>query len=242
MNPDIQHLQDLLAIYRETVMTLTKQKAIFGSAHVPANIVTQLNAAIDNIINTKQTLRQLGATVEDSAIDPPESNLGGPSAAATPAPAPLAPTPSVSIGTINAQNVNTGTQQIDKLTINQGDTFTFSGNFDKNIINIGSTLNNVTQQTSALPSNNAQEDAVKKLASELVQQLKQAEQQGQQELVAKATKRLDALLNEYNKSQPDTDELEVQIEALFKFINQLQQYVPSVVNTAEHLKRALLPG
>lgn len=207
-----QHFYKLLQNYRARYAVLIEKQAAFGNAFIPTHMKLDLDEAAQGINDTKHKLRSLGEDVEDLLSDPEyeEDNQTQPAASKSPA------------------------------AKSSGDTYVYSGNFTNAIINNNSSLKDVTQQISVLPSNTLQQDAVKQLATELANQLKQAEQQGQEAIVAKTSKHLENLLKEYQKSQPDPDELETRIDSILKFTNQLQPYVPSLPATAEKLKLALL--
>lgn len=119
-----------------------------------------------------------------------------------------------------------------KSTNSQGDTFNMSGNFSGAIVNVKSTLTNVSQTISTLPQ---ADDAAKAELQQLLRQLEEAlkqvppEKKQEREAVEQMTK---MLVDTANSDQPNKSVMQISAEGLKKAAENLAGVVPSVVKIA----------
>jgi len=156
----------------------------------------------------------------------------------------LPPLPAAGIGsgtsiTIHVAGDYVGGDKVegDKVT---GDTFNMSGDFRGAILNIKSTLTNVTQTIGALP--NADEAAkanLQQLVNQLDEELKQvpADKAEEAEAVAQMTK---TLVETANSEKPNKMMLQITGEGLKKAAENLAAIVPNVVKIAGAIVAGIL--
>lgn len=119
-----------------------------------------------------------------------------------------------------------------KSTNSQGDTFNMSGNFSGAIVNVKSTLTNVTQTIGALPQ---ADDAAKAELQDLIRQLEEALKQvppdkaQEKEAVEQMAK---MLVDTANNEQPNKSMMHISAEGLKKAAENLAGIVPDVVKIA----------
>ena len=122
------------------------------------------------------------------------------------------------------------------MTVNQGDTY--SGDFRGAILNVRSTLTNVTQTVGAIPYASEEE---KQTLEVLLQQLSTALEQAAQdhpesaeevEAVAETTK---ALVEQANKDKPNRSLLKVTGDGLVKAAENLAKLTPPVLAISQQI-------
>lgn len=119
-----------------------------------------------------------------------------------------------------------------KSTNSQGDTFNMSGNFSGAIVNVKSTLTNVSQTIGALPQ---ADDAAKAELQDLIRQLEEALKQvppdkaQEKEAVEQMAK---MLVDTANNEQPNKSMMHISAEGLKKAAENLAGIVPDVVKIA----------
>lgn len=120
-----------------------------------------------------------------------------------------------------------------------GDQFTMSGNFSGAILNIKSTLTNVSQSIGAAPHGDAATKAqlqalVEQLSAEL--QKVPAAQAGEAE---QAAKRAESAVAEATKPNPDKDDVEYSLSRLKKAAENIAQVLPTVLPIATQIADVL---
>jgi hypothetical protein len=120
-----------------------------------------------------------------------------------------------------------------------GDQFTMSGNFSGAILNIKSTLTNVSQSIGAAPHGDAATKAqlqalVEQLSAEL--QKVPAEQAGEAE---QAAKRAESAVAEATKPNPDKDDVEYSLSRLQKAAENIGKVLPTVLPIAMQVATVL---
>jgi NAD(P)-dependent dehydrogenase (short-subunit alcohol dehydrogenase family) len=120
-----------------------------------------------------------------------------------------------------------------------GDQFTMSGNFSGAILNIKSTLTNVSQSIGAAPVGDAATKAqLQALVEQLSAELQQvpAEQAGEAE---HAAKRAESAVAEATKPNPDKDDVEYSLSRLKKAAENIAQVLPTVLPIATQIADVL---
>lgn len=149
-------------------------------------------------------------------------------------------------GSTNAGIVNTGGEMNvhDGVNVDMGSTYTFSGNFTGAMVNVKSQLRNVTQSIAALPSaDQATKDELTQLTAQLADLLATTPNERAMD-AEKVSKRVETLVDEANKPDPDRELFEFNLESLKKAIAMLSTVVPLVVPVADKiitLIRSLVP-
>lgn len=119
------------------------------------------------------------------------------------------------------------------------DTFNLSGNFDGAIINIKSTLRNVTQTVNTLPG---ADESTKAELARLIEQLNEAlqkvpsEKAEDAEAVADSAK---ALVDAANKPKPNKATLQITADGLKKAAENIAAVTPAVVGLATQIVAAV---
>jgi hypothetical protein len=116
-----------------------------------------------------------------------------------------------------------------------GDTFNMSGNFTGAILNIKSTLTNVTQTVGQIPSANALE---KEQLKQLIEQLNQALQQAPPDKVEEAeavAKTAEALVQTANEAKPNKMMVQITGEGLKKAAENIAAVMPTVLIIATQI-------
>ncbi len=144
------------------------------------------------------------------------------------------------------RNINTGggdyaEGNIDKRrgTFVSGDQFNMSGNFSGAILNIKSTLTNVSQSIGAAPHGDVATKAqLQHLIEQLSAELQQvpAEQAGEAE---QAAKRAESAVAEATKPNPDKDDVEYSLSRLKKAAENIAQVLPTVLPIATQIADVL---
>ncbi len=134
------------------------------------------------------------------------------------------------IGSIQSGITNVGgTVHIDEpMTIDMGDTFTMSGNFQGAIINIKSQLEHVAQSIHSLP--NANQETKPHLTQLLTQlgDLLQHVPPDRANDVEKVVRRVQALIDEVGKADQDTELIAFHRESLKRAANNIATIVPAI--------------
>ncbi|MBP1468933.1 hypothetical protein EYB53_024710 [Candidatus Chloroploca sp. M-50] len=146
----------------------------------------------------------------------------------------------------SVRNIDTGggdyaEGNIDKRKGNfvSGDQFTMSGNFSGAILNIKSTLTNVSQSVGAAPHGDAATKAqLQALIAQLSAELQKvpAEQAGEAE---QAAKRAESAVAEATKPNPDKDDVAYSLSRLKKAAENIAQVLPTVLPIATQIADVL---
>lgn len=116
-----------------------------------------------------------------------------------------------------------------------GDKFDMSGDFQGAIINIKSTLTNVTQTVGKIAhADQSDKDELTRLITELGKLLEKTPQE-QAADAEKVSGRLDTLVNEANKPKPDTEMMQITGESLKKAAANLVGVMPTVLVIATQI-------
>ncbi len=116
-----------------------------------------------------------------------------------------------------------------------GDTFDMSGDFRGAIVNIKSQLDNVTQTVNTMPHGNDEEkEELKQMVAQLQEALAEVppEQAGDAEKVAK---RVEALVEEADDDNPDTEMMEITGESLKRAAENVRDALPTVLPIATQI-------
>jgi hypothetical protein len=224
---DIRHQQDLLATYRQNLDHSLRQAAAFGGVDfappATAHGIRSARAAIQRI---KGVLRGWGVVVDDLPDD--EAALAPtPVAGRAPAGSPTfifnAP---VQAGAASFG----GAQQIEHMEVTIGDTINIS-NVSGSILNIKSTLEQVTQTIGAMPGDATRKAELQQLIAELQAELARAPaaQQGEAEAVAELAREA---VEKAAKDKPNKTSIQITAEGLKKAAETLAGVLPSVVTIA----------
>jgi hypothetical protein len=130
---------------------------------------------------------------------------------------------------------------IDKRTgaFGSGDQFTMSGNFSGAILNIKSTLTNVSQRIGAAPNGDAATKAqLQQLIAQLSVELQQAPaaQAGEAEAVAETAK---AVIEQATKAQPNKTMVQISAEGLKQAAQHIAAVLPTVLPIAMQIAEAV---
>ncbi len=120
-----------------------------------------------------------------------------------------------------------------------GDQFTMSGNFSGAILNIKSTLTNVSQSIGAVPHGDA---ATKAQLQALIEQLSTELQKVPAEKAVEAeqaAKRAESAVAEATKATPDKDDVEYSLSRLKKAAENIAQVLPTVLPIATQIADVL---
>jgi ElaB/YqjD/DUF883 family membrane-anchored ribosome-binding protein len=138
------------------------------------------------------------------------------------------------------RNINTGGgSYIER----QQDQFTMSGNFQGALLNIKSDLENVNQSIGALPNvDDVAKVELQRLVSELEQLLQRVPREQEKEAETLA-KRLETLVEESGKAEPDREMVAFSAQSLHKAANNIAAVLPAVLpvatRIAEHITRLI---
>lgn len=239
---DVSSQQQLLQVHRRTLAHLLQQVAAHGciafASPATANGITE---ARSGIARCKAALRRWGITIEDLPGDEEEPL----STSLDPAP-PVGPT-----GLRPGQTFNFyapvhsgvanfgGEQQIGEVHMTMGDNINIS-NVSGSILNVKSTLTDVTQRIDGLPNTDqATKDELKLLIDELSELLQQAPT-GNAEDAAKVAKRAEAAIDEASKPQPDKELVAFNVESLKRAAANIAAVLPAVLPIATKIAGHIL--
>lgn len=116
-----------------------------------------------------------------------------------------------------------------------GDTFDMSGDFRGAIVNIKSQLENVTQTVNTLPHGDDEErEELKQLVAQLQEALAQAPPEKASD-AEKVAKRVEALVEEADDDNPDTEMMEITGESLKRAAENIRDALPAVLPIATQI-------
>ncbi len=116
-----------------------------------------------------------------------------------------------------------------------GDTFTMSGDFRGAIVNIKSTLTNVSQTVGALPgADESTKDELKQLIQQLSQALEQAPPDKVEEAEAVA-KSAELLVQTANEEKPNKTMVQITGEGLKQAAKNIAEVMPTVLTIATQI-------
>jgi hypothetical protein len=225
---DIRHQQSLLEIHRSTLGHSLRQAAAHGGVDfAPAATAYSIRSARAEIQRIKGVLHGWGIAVDDL---PDDLEAPTPAAAVSRARSPSSPTYNF-YGPIHSGATSIGGEQtIESMEVTMGDNINIS-NVSGSILNVKSTLENVTQTIGALPGDEAAKNELKQLIADLQAELTKvpAAQATDAEQVAK---RAEAAVAEVAKPKPDKDDVAYSLSRLKKAAENLGQVLPTVVTIA----------
>lgn len=126
-----------------------------------------------------------------------------------------------------------------KGTFVSGDQFNMSGNFSGAILNIKSTLTNVSQSISAAPIGDVATKAqLQELIAQLSAELQKAPAEKAEE-AAQVAKRAESAVTEATKPRPDQDDVEYSLSRMKKAAENIAQVLPTVLSIATQIATLL---
>lgn len=226
---DIRHQQSLLDIHRRTLAHSLRQAAAHGGFDfAPAATAHTISTARAEIQRVKDVLRGWSVAVDDQPDDEAPANT----------PPPLTSV-RMSVGSptyifnapIHANATSFGGEQtIEHMEVTMGDNINIS-NVSGSILNLKSTLENVTQTIGTLSGDEAAKNELKQLIADLNAALQQAPPDKAQD-AEQVAKRAEAAVAEIAKPKPDKEDAAYSLSRLKKAAENLDQVLPIVVTIA----------